>query len=87
MNTANGSLRYTKMYFDAVQPLLLQTRKKVTVGIWLTLVNHQKEEIIYNPSRYLGTELSVRDEMIASVCNVRLLNLLCHRWIFLIIPF
>lgn len=73
MKTANISLLYTQKYFDAVQPLLvvLQNRKKeVTVGIWLTIVNHQKEEVIYNPNRYLGTELSLRDEMIESVENI-----------------
>lgn len=73
MKTANSTLLYTQKYFDAVQPLLigLQTRKKeVTLGVWLTIVNHQKEEVIYNPNRYLGTELSLRDEMITTVENI-----------------
>ncbi len=60
------SLVYWRQYNDALQQVLtmLQNRKHdVALGIWLTIVNDKKEEIILNPYSYLGTELSLHERM------------------------
>lgn len=70
MDTNNIYLVHKQRYKDALKQVLLRLhnrKREVALGIWLTIVIDQKEEIILHPNLYMGKELSLPQETIKIV--------------------
>lgn len=70
MDANNSYVVHKERYRDALKEVLLRLHNRkndVALGIWLTIVFDQKEEVILNPYKYMKKELPLTLERIKIV--------------------